>query len=128
MKITHAKVSSITTPPINPALVGGPDWNAAHLAGFPSTAFAGSASVPASVDLAEGTGGSSGITLTWVGAGLANGQIVVAIKVDSGAGAVTLAEAAGALFNGDPNYVLSNQWQFVWLQWNGTRFNVIGGN
>lgn len=128
MKITHAKVSSITTPPLNPALVGGPDWNATHVAGLPSTAYSANTAVPASVDLVEGTGGAGGINLTWTGANLAIGQIVVAMKVDSGAGFVTLLEATGALFNSDSSYQLQNQWQFVWLQWNGTRFNVIGGN
>jgi|GEM_PF-7131865 len=102
------------------------NWNDSHVFILLSTAYNANANVAATAEVLEGTGGSGGITLTLPSAAANTGKFFYAMKVDSGAGAVTLVDAAGALFNGDNSYVLENQWQAVKLQSNGTRWNVIG--
>lgn len=94
----------------------------------PSATASTTSNIAVTSGIVEATGGVAGITLSTQSASLVSGQIVTVKKVDSGVGAVTLTDLAAANFDGDSSYVLSDQWQYVTVQWNGSRFNVIGNN
>ncbi len=76
----------------------------------------------------EATGGVGGITLTLQGTSMAVGYCYTIKKVDSGVGAVTIIDSTSKLFDGDSSYILSDQWQFVTVQWTGSRFDIVGAN
>jgi hypothetical protein len=113
MRIVHATQAPIAAPGLSTA-----DWNKAHLVSFVGVAYSASGTLPAPPnlpDIVEATGGSGGITLTLPSAAANPGALVIVKKVDSGAGAVTLQDAASANIDGQSTYVLANQFQYVWL-------------
>lgn len=127
MPITHKFVTAVPDGG-NPGDVKSSNWNDVHNWGLASTAYSANANVPNTIEVIEGTGGAGGITLSLPSAAANANKVFYAKKVDSGAGAVTINDVAAALIDGDSSYVLLNQWQYVVLQSNGTRWNVIGGN
>jgi hypothetical protein len=132
MSIVHRAKSAILTA-IFPGTVTGPNWNDTHQITLDSTAYSANATLPSppgEVEVAECTGGSGGITLTLPSAAANPGLVQRVKKVDSGAGPITLVDAASATIDGAASYVLANQWQYVVLQASrvGGTWNVIGGN
>lgn len=93
-----------------------------------STTASTTSNIGLNAGIVEATGGVGGITLSTQSASVPTGQIYTIKKVDSGAGAVTISDLAGANFDGDSTYILADQWQYVTIQWNGSRWNVIGNN
>lgn len=65
-------------------------------------------------------GGTVTVTLN----ALVVGKILTFKQADGGAGKVVIV----GTIDGQGSYVLSNQYQFVRLQWNGTTYDVIGNN
>lgn len=113
MGITHKTTAPIAAPGLTIA-----DWNSSHLVTLAAVAYSASGSLPAPPnvpDVAEATGGSGGITLTLPSAAANPGALYRIKKVDSGAGAITIQDAASATIDGAANYVLTNQYQYVWL-------------
>ncbi len=74
----------------------------------------------------EATGGSGGITLTLPQASTAQYKTYQVVKVDAGAGAVTLDAYSSETINGATTYALASQWDKVSLYCNGTSWTVIG--
>ena len=72
-------------------------------------------------DLVLATTGAGDITLTLPAADTVTGENFVIKKIDSGAGKVIVAGTV----DGDTNYELLNQWQFVSLVSNGTDYDII---
>jgi hypothetical protein len=112
------------------------NWNDIHASGAVISAYAANALVPTSVDYIRGTGGTAGILLT-----LTSGTVVVvgpsgtfnvnqvyfAKKTDLGVGAVNFVDSAGALFEGQPTYALTQFGQWAIFIWNGVSWDVFGG-
>lgn len=120
----------------NPSRVGSSRWNDVHQTGAVVTAFNASGVVPTTVDYIRGTGGGSGIALQltsrsqqFIGASgtFSVNQVYYAKKVDSGAGAVTFTDLNGATFEGAASYSLTQQGQWAIFIWNGTSWDVFGG-
>jgi len=72
------------------------------------------------------TGGASGITLNPPEAASSQYQVITVLKVDAGAGAVTLDGIGSDMINGAGTYALSTQWQGATLWCDGTAWYVIG--
>jgi hypothetical protein len=90
----------------------------------------GSVSVDAIETTERATAGASDITRTLPAASGLSGYIVTVKKVDSGAGAV-IVQGNGSpaeAIDGATTWTLSNQYQYVRLQCNGTGWDVIGNN
>lgn len=73
-----------------------------------------------------GTGGASGITLTLPAVSTCQYKVFTVVKVDSGAGAVTLDGDGTETINGSATYALSSQWDKVTVWNTGTEWIVIG--
>lgn len=113
MPVTHVTQAPTTAPGISAT-----QWNQSHLVTFTSVAYNANGTLPALPnlpDLVEATGGSGGITLLLPPAAANAGAIARVKKVDSGAGAITLQDSAGATIDGQASYQLVNQYQYVWL-------------
>lgn len=135
MKTFHTFVSTIP-PGGNPGDVTTSNWNDTHQSGAVATPYSTSGTVPASVDYIRATGGSGGIALVLTPASQAFsgpsgtytvGQVYSAKKIDSGAGAVTFTSLGGELFEGQASYVLTQQGQWAIFIWNGSGWDVFGG-
>ena len=74
------------------------------------------------------TGGAGGITDVLPTAIGHAGQGFLVKKVDAGAGAVTIATTGGQTIDGLSTYVLTNQYQYVWVESDGANFQVIGNS
>jgi hypothetical protein len=121
----------------NPGSVSAPNWNDAIPGGSVATAYTANGTVPPSVDYIRGTGGSGGIALALTASSQvitgATGtftvnQVYFAKKVDSGAGSVVFTDSLGALFeSGEASYELTQQGQWAIFVWNGTTWDVFGG-
>jgi len=128
---------SLVPPGANPGAVNGGNWNDAIPAGSVPTAYTANGTVSTSVDYIRATGGAGGIALTLTPSSLlVTGptgsftvyQVYFAKKIDSAAGAVTFTDLNGALFeSGEASYVLSQQGQWAIFLWNGTTWDVFGG-
>lgn len=77
------------------------------------------------ITIAYAFGGAAGITLQ-LQPGSVKGIFTVK-KMDATIGAV-IVDAPVGLFDGQPNYVLTNQFQFVSVHFDGANWNVIGAN
>lgn len=64
-------------------------------------------------------------TITAALAGAIVGKILTFVKEDGGAGQVMI---NGATIAGQGSYVLTTQYQYVRLQWNGTQWDIVGNN
>jgi hypothetical protein len=135
MKTFHPFVSAITPSP-SPGIVSSQNWNDAHSVGNVPTGYTASGTVPTTVDYIRATGGSAGIALVLTPSSIAitgaSGSFIVnqvyfAKKIDAAAGAVTFTDLNGALFEGASSYVLSQQGQWAIFLWNGTGWDVFGG-
>jgi hypothetical protein len=72
------------------------------------------------------TGGTGGITLILPQASTMQYKTFTVVKVDAGAGAVTLDAYGTELINGAQTYALAAQWNRVTVWCNGTQWIVIG--
>jgi hypothetical protein len=97
--------------------------------------YSANAVVPAWVDWIKATGGAGGITLTLTPGATPTGdptnprwlyEVYYAMKDDAAAGIVSLIDPNGALFNGQPWYDLTNQYQWAIATWDGIGWHVIG--
>jgi hypothetical protein len=75
--------------------------------------------------LVDATAGAGGITLTLQSAAGISGQRVRITRIDTGAGTLTINTTSAQTINGSLTYVLTNQWQTVTLESNGTNWRVI---
>ncbi len=71
------------------------------------------------------TGGSNGITLTLPPVASCQYKIMAIIKVDSGAGAVTIDAHSTETINGSLTHSLTTQWQCVILWCSGTGWLIL---
>jgi len=71
----------------------------------------------------KATAGVGGITITLPSA--TAGQSVKVKKMDSALGAVTI---SGGTIDGASSYLLVNRYQYVVLEFDGTAWDVMGGN
>lgn len=135
MKSFHPFISAIP-PGGAPGAVTSSNWNDAHPIGSVVSAYSASGTVPTQVDYIRATGGSGGIALVLTSSSqVINGasgsfavnQVYFAKKVDSGAGAVTFTDLNGALFEGASSYALTQQGQWAIFIWNGSGWDVFGG-
>lgn len=135
MKTFHP-FKCLVPPGGNPGNVTSDNWNDVHQSGSVPTPYSASGVVPTTVDFIRATGGSGGITLTLTpSANVVTGpsgtytvyQTYRAKKVDSAAGLITFIDPNGALFDGASSYVLSQQGQWADFIWNGTSWDVFGG-
>jgi hypothetical protein len=135
MKSFHPFISAIP-PGGAPGAVNSSNWNDAHPIGCVVSNYSASGTVPTQADYIRATGGSGGIALVLTSSSQvisgASGtftvnQVYFAQKVDSGAGAVTFTDLNGALFLGSSSYVLSQRGQWAIFIWNGTAWDVFGG-
>ena len=135
MRSFHGFVSTVP-PSGQPGSVTSSNWNDTHQVGFVQTAYSASGTVPITVDYIRATGGAGGIALvltsgsqTFVGqsGSFTVGQVYRAKKIDSAAGAVTFTDLLGALFEGAASYELTQQGQWAEFVWNGTGWDVFGG-
>lgn len=115
----HKFVSTKPAAP-DPTKVGSVEWDQPHV--IVGTAISSNTLGAAPDDLILATGGVSGITYTPF-AGAADGTVVMVMKVDAGAGAVTVL----GTINGSANFVLTNQWQLVELRAQGGAWQVLRG-
>lgn len=121
----------------DPTLVGSNNWNDVHPNLAVPSNYSANGTVPTSVDYIRATGGAGGIALQLTaGATPINGasgnvtgyQVYFAKKVDSGAGAITFTDSLGALFeDGQSSYQLTLPGQWAIFIWNGTVWEVFGG-
>lgn len=121
----------------NPGSISSPNWNDAIPCGSVPTVYSGSGTVPPTVDYIRGVGGAGGIALaltasSQVVAGATGSftvyQVYFAKKTDAGAGAVVFTDSLGALFeSGESSYELTQQGQWAIFLWNGTTWDVFGG-
>src|SRR5579864_6811075 len=97
--------------------------------------YTANAVVPGWVDFIKATGGAGGITLTLTPSSTPTGdptnprvlyQTYYAMKYDAAAGAITFIDPNSALFNGQPSWVLNNQYQWAIFIWDGVGWHVIG--
>ena len=72
------------------------------------------------------TGGTSGMTLTLPQASTMPYKVLTVVKVDSGAGAVTLDGYGAETINGAATLALSSQWDRVTIWCDGTQWIRIG--
>jgi 1,6-anhydro-N-acetylmuramate kinase len=72
------------------------------------------------------TGGVSGISLILPQAATMQYKTFTVVKVDAGAGAVTLDAYGTELINGQQTYVLAAQWNRVTVWCDGTQWIVVG--
>lgn len=135
MLIAHRFVSSVP-PGGNPGDVTTSNWNDIHQAGASPTNYTASGAIPPTVDYIRATGGSGGIALVLTPTStLIAGptgqfqlnQVYMAKKIDSGAGAVVFTDSSGATFEGAASYSLTQQGQWAIFIWNGTSWDVFGG-
>ena len=70
----------------------------------------------------DATAGAGGITLTLPTAAGITGQSARITMIDTGAGGVTIGTTGGQTINGGTTYALTNQWQTVTLESNGTNW------
>jgi hypothetical protein len=73
------------------------------------------------------TGGAGGITLVLPQASTVQYKVITVVKVDSGAGAVTLDGYSTETINGVATYPLAAQWNRVTVWCDGAQWIVIGG-
>jgi hypothetical protein len=121
----------------NPGSVNAGNWNDAIPGGSVPTAYTAAGTVPTTVDYIRATGGSGGIALALTSSSqiitgptgsFTVNQVYFAKKVDSGAGAITFTDSLGAQFeSGESSYVLTQQGQWAIFLWNGTSWDVFGG-
>jgi hypothetical protein len=121
----------------NPGSVQGGNWNDAIPCGSVATAYSASGTIPTTVDYIRATGISGSISLALTSASqvitgpsgsFTVNQVYFAKKVDSSTGLITFTDSNGALFeNGESSYVLSQQGQWAIFFWNGTTWDVFGG-
>lgn len=103
------------------------NWNDSHV--YSRTAISSNTSINSTHDLVEMTTGGGGITATLPDATTVTaGKPYKFIKVDSGAGAGTIATTGGQTINGNSTYSLVEQWQHVEVYSDGSNWKVIGGN
>lgn len=74
------------------------------------------------------TGGAAGITLTLPTAVGAAGQSACLKKTDSGVGTVTIATTGGQTIDGSSNYFLTNQYQYVTVESDGSNWYIVAQN
>lgn len=72
------------------------------------------------------TGGAGGITLTLPAVASSQYKVFHVVKVDAGAGAVTLDGNASETINGSTTYALSSQYDAVTIWCDGTEWFVLG--
>jgi hypothetical protein len=73
------------------------------------------------------TGGAGGITLTLPAVASMQYKTFTVVKVDSGAGAVTLDGSGAETINGAATYALATQWTKVTVWCDGAQWIVTGG-
>jgi hypothetical protein len=100
--------------------------SAAVSAMYSPLAYSVNSTVATSVRYGQATGGAGGITLTLQSTLLAVGQIQRFKKMDSAVGAITFVDSNNAQFEGQPSYLLTNQWQWADFVWDGTQYTVFG--
>lgn len=114
-------------------LVRPSNWNADH-EGSPDFLQVAQVSTSTNLTLDDthstvlATGGAGGITATLPTAVGRQGRRYTIVRVDAGAGDVTLDGDGSETINGDADYILVNQWQFVTVESDGTNWVVVGGN
>lgn len=86
---------------------------------------AATGSIALTEDVVLATGGAGGITLTLPSAVGRSGAIFDIVKVDAGAGAVTVDGNGAETINGATTYSLSNQWDSVTIISDGTNWVVL---
>ena len=114
-------------------LVRPSNWNADH-EGSPD--FLQLAQVATSINLTlddthstvKATGGAGGITITLPTAVGRQGRRYTIVRVDVGAGDVTLDGNGSETINGDADYILVNQWQHVTVESDNVNWVVVGSN
>jgi hypothetical protein len=89
-------------------------------------ALAASATLDADDVVVAGTGGAGGITLTLPAVASSQYKTYQVVKVDAGAGAVTLDGDGSETINGATTYALSAQYDAVTIWCDGTEWFVLG--
>jgi hypothetical protein len=78
--------------------------------------------------LVKATAGAGGISITLpTSVGLA-GQKVCIKKVDSGVGTVTVGTTSAQTIDSSTTYPLTNQWQYVTVESDGSNWLIVGNN
>ena len=73
------------------------------------------------------TAGAGGITGTLPLAANNDGKTYCVLKIDAAAGVVTVARAGADLINGAVSAPVTNRWDFIWLQSDGTtNWYIVG--
>jgi hypothetical protein len=128
MPITHL-FSSAKSDGADATLVRASNWNASHVVADTLTSVAGNYSVLDADEFIKATAGSSGDrTLTMPTAVGRTGKIWKIVRVDSGTSNIVMATTSSQTINGIPTYTLSNQWQYVWLESDGSNWIVVNNN
>ncbi len=97
------------------------NWNDNHVMGVTVTAV--DLTLAATNDFIKCTGGVSGIMIT-LPSSPRTGQQYTIKKVDTGVGEVTVV----GTIDGDTNYGLISEGQYVVVVWDGSAWNIIGNN
>ncbi len=105
----------------NTALVRPSNWNDTHVMACSTTAV--NLVLTSTHDFVKCTGGSLGISVT-LPSSPRTGQQYTIKKVDTGIGEVTVV----GTIDGDTNYGLISEGQYVVVVWDGSAWNIIGNN
>lgn len=105
------------------------EWNDFHVHAM--LAVSADTQLDATHDVVEVTTGGTDKTVTLPAlASVPVGRPYIVIKVDSDVGAAIVDGSGAETINGDPNWPLTNQWQYVKVAKNaaGTGWIVLGAN
>jgi hypothetical protein len=127
MPVKHKFVSG-SADPSDSTQIKPSNWNDSHTITLTVTPISANTTLDGSYEVVTASGGAGGITVTLPSAVIFANQVYIIKKIDSAAGAITIATTSTQTIDGLSTYPLVTQWQYVKVVSDSSNWIVVGNN